>query len=149
MFKKMTDAEILNCIENKLKKDISWHKCCINEWKSYKKKTLIKDIQSNNFDSFNSALNHLNSCAEGIKYHKDQIELLTKYLNIIKDCRKNDPYYLTEKDIKEVCHTCYRCVNATDKSDHEVCQNLMERHKCRIYFDDDGNRIKEKLKCQD
>ena len=45
--------------------------------------------------------------------------------------------YLSEKDKKEVC---WKCRRFNDKS-MNICQNYEEGVKCRIWFDDNGNRI--------
>ena len=43
---------------------------------------------------------------------------------------------------KEVCEICGNFFS--DPLNHILCENLKLGHKCRIHFDEDGNRIKEK-----
>jgi len=144
MFKQMTDAEILSYLEKILEQDIEFSKKSINEWLDFKKNRLLKNIHSMDLEKFSNTLEHLRECERGLRYHGVRIELEKKYLNIIKDLRKDDPYYITTKDEKEICEKCDRFFS--DRLTHTICQNLESRHKCRIYFDDEGNRREEKIK---
>lgn len=141
MFKKMTDSEILSYLEKELEQDIKRSKNSIDEWLNFKKNKLLKNIHSMDLEKFSNTLEHLHDCERGLRYHKVRIELEEKYLHIIKDLRKDDPYYITTKDEKEVCEKCSRFFD--NPFTHEICQNLEARHKCRIHFNEDGTRKEE------
>lgn len=142
MFKKMTDTEILNYLEKEMEEDLKLSRKAIKEWQEFRDKELLPDLNTKDMELFNTSLKHLNESIEGIKFHERKIEYIKHYLKVIKDAHKNDPYYLTLKDQKEVCSKCEYFFH--DKLSLQLCQNLELGHKCRIHFDDDGNRIKEK-----
>lgn len=142
MFKKMTDTEILNYLEKELEQDLKRSEKAIKEWQEFRDKELLPDLNTKDMELFNTSLKHLNESVEGIKFHERKIEYIKHYLKVIKDAHKNDPSYLTLKDQKEVCHKCEYFFH--DKLSLQLCQNLELGHKCRIHFDEDGNRKKEK-----
>ena len=142
MFKKMTDTEVLNYLEKELEEDLKHSKKAIKEWQEFRDKELLPDLNTKDMELFNTSLKHLNESVEGIKFHENKIEYIKHYLEIIKDAHKNDPYYLTLKDQKEVCEKCEYFFN--DKLSLKLCENLEAKKKCRIHFDKDGNRIKGK-----
>lgn len=142
MFKKMTDTEVLNYLEKEMEEDLKHSRKAIKEWQEFRDKELLPGLNTKNMELFNTSLKHLNESVEGIKFHERKIEYIKHYLEVIKDAHKNDPYYLTLKDQKEVCEKCEYFFN--DKLSLKLCENLEAKKKCRIHFDNDGNRIKGK-----
>lgn len=138
----MTDTEILNYLEKEMEEDLELSKRAIKDWQRFKDKELIPDLNTKDMELFNTSLKHLNESISGIKFHENKIEYIKHYLKVIKDEHKNDPYYLTFKDQKEVCEKCEYFFH--NKLSLQLCENLRANKKCRIHFDEDGNRIKEK-----
>ena len=69
---------------------------------------------------------------------KKRNELIDRYVEDLKQEKATtENIYLSEKDKKEVCWKCRRFNNKS----MNICQNYEEGVKCRIWFDDNGNRI--------
>ena len=60
-------------------------------------------------------------------------ELIDRYVEDLKyEKVTTENIYLSEKDKKEVCWKCRRL---------NICKSYEEGVKCKIWFDDNGNRI--------